>query len=114
MQGRTGEGTANPSITSIKKHGRGFVMKWEAFANCKAKDLHRVKRRFNKTGYHSKQYNHSIQSGTRLVGQLFVFLQNDDTQKILKTLPEAHQTPGGTTCLSTDVTSGAINRLKHH
>ena len=75
---RVGKRAATPFITSIVKHERGSVIVLEAFANCKVRDLHQLNGKVNQTGYHRILQHHAIPSGTRNVGQVFVFMQDYD------------------------------------
>ena len=50
----------------------------ELFGNCKVGELHQVKGKRNKTGYHSIRQDHMIPSGMQLVGQGFVLRQKND------------------------------------
>ena len=66
-------------------------MMWWAFANCKVGDLHQVRGTLNQTGYHA------ISSGTQLMGQGFVHIQDNDPkhasklcQKYIKSKEEQH------------------------
>ena len=56
----------------------------EAFANCKVENLHQVKGKLNQAGYYSVLQHHAILSGTRLVGQGFVFMQDNDPKRTSK------------------------------
>ena len=58
MQRKGGERAAATCITPTVKHGRGSVMTWGAFANCKVGDLHQVKGKFDQTSYHSIMRSH--------------------------------------------------------
>ena len=73
-----------PCITPTVKHGRSSLMVWEAFANYKIGDLHQVKDKLNPTVYHSILQHHAIQSGTQLVGQGFVLMQDNDPKHTSK------------------------------
>ena len=55
-----------------------------AFANCKVGDLHQVKGKLSLTGYHSIMQHHTIPSGTRLVGQGLVLIQDNDPKNTSK------------------------------
>ena len=52
-------------------------MVWGYFANCKVRDLLQVKGKLNQTRYHSKLQYHVIPLRTWVVGQGFVFMQNN-------------------------------------
>ena len=71
-------------ITSTIKHGGGSVMVWRAFVNCKIWDLHLVKGKLNQTCYHGILQHHMIPSGTWLVGQGFVLMQDNDPEHTSK------------------------------
>lgn len=73
------------------------VCVWGDFAYCKVWDLHQVKDKLNQTGYHSILQHHVIPSGTRLVGQGFVLMQDNDPkhtnklcQRYIKSKEEQH------------------------
>ena len=53
-------------------------MVWRIFANCKVRDSHQVKGKLNQSGYHSILQRHAIASGTWLVGQGFILMQDND------------------------------------
>lgn len=68
-----------------------------AFVNCKVVDVHQVKGKLNQTGYHSILQHQAIQPGTRLVGQGFVHMQDNDSkhtselcQRHIKSKEEQH------------------------
>ena len=68
-----------------------------AFANHKVGELHQVKGKLNHTGYHSILQYHAIPSGTQLVGQGFVLMQDNDQkftsklcQRYIKSKEEQH------------------------
>ena len=97
MQRRVGEKAAIPCITPTKKYGGDCFMMWWAFAHCKGRDLHQVKGKLNQTGYHNILQHQAILSGTRLVGQGFVHMQNNDPkytnklcQRYIKSKEEQH------------------------
>ena len=48
------------------------------------RDLHQVKDKLNQTGYYSKLHHHAIPSGTQLVSQVFVLLQDNDSKHTSK------------------------------
>ena len=81
---RVGERAASPSITPAVKHGGGSVMELEAFANYKVRDLHQVMGKLNQTGYHKILQHHVFLSGTRLVAQGFVIMQDNDPKHTSK------------------------------
>ena len=66
------------SIVPNVKDGGGSIIVWEAYANCKVRDLRLVKSELNQTGYQSVLQNHAILSGTRLVGQAFVLVRDNE------------------------------------
>ena len=53
-------------------------MVWGCFAGNAVCDLFRIQGTFNKHGYHSILQKYAILSGLRLVGQSFVFQQDND------------------------------------
>ena len=84
VQWQVDEGTGTPCITPIVKHGGGSVIVWGAFANSKVGDLHQAKGKLNQTGYLSIPWHHAILFGTWLVGQGFVFMQDNDPKHTSK------------------------------
>ena len=72
-------------ITPTVKHGEDSVMEWGwAFANCRVRDLNPVKGKLNQTDYHNMLQHHTISSGTRLVDQGFVLMQDNDSKHTSK------------------------------
>ena len=55
-----------------------------AFANCKVEDLRRVKGKLNQINNYSKLQHHMIPSGTQLVDQRFVLMQDNDPKHTSK------------------------------
>ena len=80
---RVGERAVTSCITSTVKFGGDSVFVWRAFANCKFGDLHLVKGKLNQIVYHSI-LQHTILSGTRLVAQRFVLMQDNDPKHASK------------------------------
>ena len=81
---RVGERVTTPCIIHTIKHGGGSVMVWEAFANCKLGNLHQVMGKLNQTSYQSIWQHHVIWSGTWLVSQGFVLIQDNDPKHTSK------------------------------
>ena len=69
---RVCERTANPLYLINYK---ATIMVW---------GLHQVKGKLNQTGYHSLLQHHMILSGIQLMGQEFVFMQDDDPKQASK------------------------------
>ena len=85
-----------------------------AFADCKVGDLHHMKGKLNQTGYHSIQLHHAIPTGTQLVGQGVVLMQDNDPkhafklcQKYIKSKEEQH-------FFQLMILVGVISRFKSH
>ena len=73
---RVSERTANSCIPPTVKHGGNSIMVWgRAFASWKVEDS---RSNLNRTGYQSIQQYHAIPSGTRLLDQGFVLMQDND------------------------------------
>ena len=94
VQQKVNESATTPCITSTVKHREGTVMVLEDFANCKIKDLHKMKGKLNQTNYHSILHHHVI---PWLVGQGFVLMQDNDPkhtcklyQRYIKSKEEQH------------------------
>lgn len=84
---RIGERLTPECIVPTVKHGGGAVMLWGCFAGNSAGDIHRVTGILNQNGYHSILQRHAIPSGTRLIGDNFVLMQDNDpkhTSKLCK------------------------------
>ena len=84
MWQRVGERVATSCIAPTVKHGGGSVMVWGDFANCWVRDLHQVKGKLNQIGYHSILQHHMIPSGTCLMSQGFILMQNNDQKHTSK------------------------------
>ena len=76
---RIGERMISACVVPTVKHGGGGVMVWGYFAGDAVCDLFRIQGTLNQHGYHSILQRYAIQSGLRLVGLSFVFLDNDPT-----------------------------------
>ena len=76
MRRRVDERATISFITPTVKHDEGSVMVSGAFANCKVGGLHKVKGKLNQTGYYSILQQPVTLSGSRLVGQGFVLMQD--------------------------------------
>ena len=72
------------NCNSYLKHGEALLWVHGAFAYCKVRDLQQVKNKLNQTGYHSILPYHAITSGTHLVGQGFVLMQDNDPKHTSK------------------------------
>ena len=92
-------GRIGGSICS-KELEEGLVIVWEAFVNCKIRDLHQMKDKLNQISYHSILQYHAIPSEMQLVGQGFVLMQDNDPkcisklcQRYIKSKEEQHVLP---------------------
>ena len=112
MRRRVGERAATLCITPTVKHGGGTFMIWETFINCKDRYLHQVKGKLNQTGYHSILQYHAIWSGMQLVGQGFVFIQDNDPKHTRKLCQKYIKSKKGTVPLWSN--ASPISRLKSH
>ena len=88
MQRRVGKIAATPCITQTVKHRGGFIVVLGDFANCKIRDLIQVKGKLNQTGNHSILQHHLIPSGTQLVAQGSVIMQDYDPKHTSKLCQE--------------------------
>ena len=79
MWHRVGERAATPYITPTIKHGRGSIMLLSFY---KVGILHQGK--LNQTDNQSILQHHTIPSGTQLVSQGFVLMQDNDPQHTSK------------------------------
>ena len=75
---RKGEKMLPQCIKPTVKHGGGNVMVWGCFGAGKVGSLHRVEGILNQHGYHSILQRKAIPSGKRLIGEGFVFQQDND------------------------------------
>lgn len=65
-------------IVPTVKHGGGSVMVWGCFSSSGVGDLTRVIGRMNKEAYHTILEENVLPSGRRLIGEGFVFQQDND------------------------------------
>ena len=65
-------------------HRSGSVIELEAFAKCKVGNLNHKKSKMNLTGFHSILQYHANPSGTRLVAQRFILMQDTDPKHTSK------------------------------
>ena len=80
---RIGERAANPCITPTVNHGGTSVMVW-GVANCKVKDLHKLKGKLNQIRYHCILQHPVILSGMQLVVQGFVLIKDNNPKHMSK------------------------------
>jgi len=74
---RIGERMNEKCVTKTPKHGGGSVMVWGCFAGEIVGDLVQIEGNLNKEGYHRILSRHALPSGRRLVGEDFVFQQDN-------------------------------------
>jgi len=75
---RPGERFHHECIVPTVKHGGGSVMVWGCFGGTKVGDLVKIDGTMDKKVYHNILVRHAIPSGTRILGQNFVFQQDND------------------------------------
>lgn len=73
-----GERTREECIAATVKHGGGSVMVWGCFAGTSVGDIAKIDGILKKEGYRDILENHAIPSGIRLLGQNFIFQQDND------------------------------------
>lgn len=65
-------------ILPTVKHGGGSVMVWGCFTHAGVGDLIRIEGIMKKEQYHNILQRHAIPSGTNLIGEGFIFQQDND------------------------------------
>lgn len=73
-----GERSLEQCTVPTVKHGGQSIMVWGCFGNGKVGDIHRVDGILNKEGYLEILKNHALPSGHRLIGNGFIYQQDND------------------------------------
>ena len=84
LEGKESVKELHPLYQTNCKYEGVSVMIQGAFANCKIGYFHQEKSKLNQTGYHSILQHHVIPSGMRLIGQGFVFKQDNNLKQTSK------------------------------
>ena len=71
-------------IVPTVKHGRGNVLVWVCFRGQGIGDLRRIKGKMDQKTYHQILIRHGVPSRLRLVGQSFVYQQDNDAKHTSK------------------------------
>ena len=78
VQRRPGECFNPDCIVSTVKHGGGSVIVWGCFGNNKVGDLVRIEGIMDTKYYHKILTRHAVPSGKNLIGNEFIFQQDND------------------------------------
>lgn len=81
---KPGERMMNQCVVPKVKHGGGSVMVWGCFGNNKVGDLFKINGILRKEQYNSILIHHAVPSGLRLIGQNFIFQQDNDPKHTSK------------------------------
>lgn len=83
-----GERASEQCIVPTVKHGGGSVMIWGCFGGTTVGDIVKIEGTLKKEGYRDILEQHAIPSGTRILGQNFVFQQDNDPKHSSKLCKE--------------------------
>ena len=81
MRRRTGEQLIDDSISPTVKHGGGNIMVWASISGRGVGDLVKIGGIMDKKVYHNILVRHAVPSGRRLIGDNFVFQEDDDPKQ---------------------------------
>ena len=103
-------------IVPTMKHGGGNILVWGCFSGHGIGDLKRIDGRMDKEMYHQILIRHGVPSGLRLVGQGFVYQQDNDpkhTAKLCKTYFDKNEAEGMLQNLNWPPQSPDLNPIEH-
>ena len=98
------------------KHGRGNVLVWGCFSGQGIGDLKKIKGKMDQKMYHQILMRHGVASGLHLVGQGFVYQQDNDlkhTSKLCKSYLDKKEAEGKLQKLDWPLQSPDLNPIEH-